>query len=59
MQLVPIHRGQTSLSSGGAGRDELFRAAVRSGMDHMYPTIDFEADEVGLHSCWTPPPHPV
>lgn len=38
--------GATALSSSGAGRDELFRAAVLSGMDHMYPTIDFEADEV-------------
>ena len=35
-------------SSGGAGRDELFRAAVLSGMDHVYPTIDFKADEEEL-----------
>ena len=40
--------GTSNLSSSGAGRDELFRAAVLSGMDHMYPTIDFEADEEEL-----------
>ena len=40
--------GSPRLSGGGAPRDELVRAAVRTGMDHMYPTIDFEADQEEL-----------
>ena len=33
--------GTTSLSSSGAGRTELFRAAVLSGMDHMVGTTAY------------------